>query len=63
MDARACAGRDLFLLVFLGFLGILAHFARIVAAFTILAVFALGLLGVPEDQAMAMALIVQGRAC
>ncbi len=50
----------LFLLVFLGFLVILAHFARIVAGFTIGAVFALGLLGVPEEQALAMALIVQG---
>ncbi len=49
----------LFLLVFLGFLVILAHFARIVAGFTIGAVFALGLLGVPEEQALAMALIVQ----
>lgn len=50
----------LFLLVFLGFLVILAHFARILAGFTIGAVFALGLLGVPEEQALAMALIVQG---
>lgn len=50
----------LFLLVFLGFLVILAHFARIMAGFTIGAVFALGLLGVPEEQALAMALIVQG---
>lgn len=53
-------GDYLFLLVFLGFLVILAHFARIVAGFTIGAVFALGLLGVPEEQALAMALIVQG---
>lgn len=52
-------GDYLFLLVFLGFLVILAHFARIVAGFTIGAVFALGLLGVPEEQALAMALIVQ----
>jgi uncharacterized membrane protein YbhN (UPF0104 family) len=50
----------LFLLVFLGFLHVLAHYARIVAGFTIGAVFALGLLGVPEEQALAMALIVQG---
>jgi len=53
-------GDYLFLLVFLGFLVILAHFARIVAGFTIGAVFALGLVGVPEEQALAMALIVQG---
>lgn len=50
----------LFLLVFLGFLHVLAYYARIVAGFTIGAVFALGLLDVPEEQALAMALIVQG---
>jgi hypothetical protein len=46
----------MFLLVVVGFL---AYFARILAGFTIGAVFALGLLGVPEEQALAMALIVQ----
>jgi len=50
----------LFLLVFLGFLHVLASFARIVGGFTVGAVVALGLLGVPEEPALAMALIVQG---
>lgn len=49
----------LFLMVFLGFLVIVGHFARVVAVFTIGAVFALGLLGVPEEEALAMSLIVQ----
>jgi hypothetical protein len=50
----------LFLLVFLGFLVIVGHFARVAGAFIVGAIFALSLLGVPEQEALAMALIVQG---
>jgi hypothetical protein len=49
----------LFLMVFLGFLVIVGHFARVAGAFLIGAVFALGLLRVPEEEALAMSLIVQ----
>ena len=49
----------LFLLVFLGFLVIVGHFARIAGGFIIGAVFALSLLGVPREEALAMSLIVQ----
>ncbi len=53
-------GQYLFLIVVLGFLVILGHFARIPGSFIIGAVFALGLFGVAEEPALAMALIVQG---
>lgn len=49
----------LFLLVFLGFLVILGHFARVAGSFLIGAVFALKLMGVEEEKALAMALIVE----
>ena len=49
----------LFLMVFLGFLVIVGHFARIAGGFIIGAVFALTLLGVPDEEALAMSLIVQ----
>jgi uncharacterized membrane protein YbhN (UPF0104 family) len=49
----------LFLMVFLGFLVIVGHFARIAGGFIIGAVFALTMLGVPEEEAVAMSLIVQ----
>jgi uncharacterized membrane protein YbhN (UPF0104 family) len=49
----------LFLMVFLGFLVIIGHFARVAGGFIIGAVFALGLLGVPHEEALAMSLIVQ----
>lgn len=52
-------GQYLFLIVFLGFLVILGHFARIAGSFVIGAVFALGLFGVPEEKALAMVLIVE----
>jgi hypothetical protein len=52
-------GQYLFLLVFLGFLVILGHFARIVGSFVIGAVFALGLFGVGEEQALTMVLVVE----
>jgi glycosyltransferase 2 family protein len=49
----------IFLIVFLGFLVVLAHFARVPGGFFLGAVFALDLLGVAEEQALAMALVVQ----
>ncbi|MBA3520197.1 MAG: flippase-like domain-containing protein [Rhizobiales bacterium] len=52
-------GQYLFLLVFLGFLIILGHFARVAGSFVIGAVFALGLFGVEEEKALAMVLIVE----
>ncbi|MDF1587345.1 lysylphosphatidylglycerol synthase transmembrane domain-containing protein [Marinimicrococcus flavescens] len=53
-------GDYLFLLVCLGFVGILGYFARAAGSFLLGAVFALGLLGVAEEQALAMALAVEG---
>jgi uncharacterized membrane protein YbhN (UPF0104 family) len=52
-------GQYLFLIVFLGFLVILGHFARVAGSFIIGAVFALGLFGIEEEQALAMVLIVE----
>jgi uncharacterized protein (TIRG00374 family) len=49
----------LFLLVFLGFLIILTRFARIPGGFFLGSVFALDLLGVAKEQALAMTLVVQ----
>lgn len=49
----------LFLLVCLGFVVILGHFARIAGTFVIGAIFVLGLFGVDEVTALAMALVVQ----
>jgi uncharacterized membrane protein YbhN (UPF0104 family) len=49
----------LFLVVFLGFLVILGHFARVAGSFVIGAIFALELFGVAEEQALAMVLIVE----
>lgn len=49
----------IFLLVFLGFLHVLVRFVHMVAGFTVGAVFALGLLGVAEEQALAITLVVQ----
>lgn len=48
-----------FLIVFLGFIVILTHFARIAGGFIVGAVFALGLFGVETEQAVAMTLVVQ----
>ena len=50
----------IFLIAFLGFLVILTNFARVAGGFIVGAVFALGLFGVGEEEALAMALIVQG---
>ncbi len=49
----------LFLIVFLGFIVILTHFARLAGGFIVGAIFALGLFGVSEEQALAMVLVVQ----
>lgn len=49
----------LFLIVFLGFIVILTHFARIAGGFIMGAVFALGLFGIEAEQAVAMTLVVQ----
>lgn len=49
----------LFLLVFLGFLHVLVRFVHMLAGFTVGAVFALGLFGVAEEQALAIVLVVQ----
>jgi len=50
----------LFLLVFLGCLNLIVHFAPLIGGYTMGAVFALELVGVPKEQALAMVLIVQG---
>lgn len=49
----------LFLIVFLGFIVILTHFARLAGGFIVGAVFALGLFGVEAERAVAMTLVVQ----
>ncbi len=49
----------LFLVVFLGFLIILSRLARIPGGFLVGAVFALDLLGVPDELALVMVLLVQ----
>lgn len=46
-------------LVFLGFLIILGHFARVAGSFIIGGIFVLGLLEVPNEQALAMVLVVE----
>ena len=52
-------GQYLFLIVFLGFLIILGHFARVAGSFIVGAVFALGLFGIDEESALAMVLTVE----
>jgi hypothetical protein len=59
MDVALWPGQYLFLLVFLGFLIILGHFMRVAGSFIIGAVFALGLFGIAEERALAMALVVE----
>lgn len=49
----------LFIMVFVGSLVILGHFARVAGSFIIGGLFVLGLLGVPEEQALAMVLVVE----
>lgn len=56
------AAEYLFLMVFLGFLHILIHFTRIPGGGLLGSIFALELLGLPEEQALAMALVVQATA-
>lgn len=53
-------GTYLFLIVFLGFVAVLGHWARIPGSFIVAAIFALGLFGVAEATALAMVLVVQG---
>lgn len=48
------------LMVFLGFVAVLGHWARIPGSFIVAAIFALGLFGVAESTALAMVLVVQG---
>lgn len=48
-----------FLLVFAGFAHIIAHMARVPGGFIVGSIFALGLLGVPEEAAVAMVAAVQ----
>ncbi len=52
-------GQYLFLVVFLGFLIILGHFARVAGSFIIGGVFALGLFGIDEERALAVVLVVE----
>jgi uncharacterized membrane protein YbhN (UPF0104 family) len=60
MGAELLPAQYLFVMVFLGFLVILGHFARIAGSFVIGGIFALGLFGVSEERALAMVLVVQG---
>lgn len=60
MGAELLPAQYLFVMVFLGFLVILGHFARIAGSFIIGGIFALGLFGVSEERALAMVLVVQG---
>lgn len=52
-------GDYLFLMVFLGFVVILGHIAKVPGSFIIGAIFALGLFGVSETSALAQVLVVQ----
>jgi glycosyltransferase 2 family protein len=58
-DVALHPAQYLFVMVFLGFLVILGHFLRLAGGFIIGAVFALRLLGVPDDEALAIALVIQ----
>ena len=49
----------IFILVFLGFLIVLGHFARVAGSFIIGGIFVLDLMGVPKEQAVAMVLVVE----
>ncbi len=60
MDAGLLPAQYLFVMVFLGFLVILGHFARITGSFVIGGIFALGLFGVSEEPALATVLVVHG---
>lgn len=53
-------GTYLFLMVFLGFVAVLGHWARIPGSFIVAAIFALDLFDVAEATALAMVLVVQG---
>lgn len=58
-DVRLAPLDYLFLVVFLGFIVILTHSIRLPGGFVVGGVFALGLFGVGEEQALAMVLTVQ----
>jgi len=60
MDAGLLPAQYLFVMLFLGFLVVLGHFARITGSFVIGGVFALGLFDVSEEKALAIVLVVQG---
>lgn len=60
LGAELLPAQYLFVMVFLGFLIILGHFAKIAGSFIIGGIFALGLFGVSEERALAMLLVVQG---
>ena len=60
MGAELLPAQYLFVMVFLGFLVILGHFAPIAGSFIIGGIFALGLFGVSQERALAMVLVVQG---
>ena len=60
MGAELLPAQYLFVTVFLGFLVVLGHFARIAGSFIVGGIFALGLFGVSEERALAMVLVVQG---
>ena len=47
------------ILVFIGFLVILGHFARVAGSFILGGIFVLGLLEVPKEEALAMVLVVE----
>lgn len=53
-------GDYLFLFVCMGMIGVLGYFARAAGSFLLGAVFVLGLLGVDQERALAMALAVEG---
>ncbi|HYN12601.1 MAG TPA: lysylphosphatidylglycerol synthase transmembrane domain-containing protein [Burkholderiales bacterium] len=58
-DVRLAPLDYLFLIVFLGFIVILTHFIRLAGGFIVGGIFALGLFGVAEEQALAMVLTLQ----
>lgn len=53
-------GQYLLILVFLGFLIVLGHFARVAGSFLLGGIFVLELLEVPKEQALAMVLVIEG---
>ena len=58
-DVALPPAQYIFILVFIGFLIILGHFARVAGSFILGGIFVLALLGVPNEQALAMVLVVE----